>query len=99
MNTLNDASLANGGTLVMPAREPKRGPGKVGIVWARGASRQGLRLEILQDVLRIRGVRGAAFSSEERDVLVVDYDVRSIDNTVILNAVCRPGVWASFVDC
>ena len=97
MNTLNDASLAKDGALVMPAIEPKRGPGKVGIVWARGASRRGLRLKILQDVLRIRGVRSAAFSREQRDVLVVDYDVRSIDKIAILNAVCRPGVWARFV--
>jgi hypothetical protein len=96
MNTTTNTAVESNMGLAVPAREPNRERRRIGIVWARGACRQGLGLEILHDLLRTRGVRRAAFSCDKHDVLLVDYDARFINAVAILNAVCRPGVWARF---
>lgn len=99
MNTTVNRTLESRMTYAMPAAESVREMKCVGVVWARGACRQSLGLEILHDLIRTQGIRRAEFSCKKHDLLLVDYDSRHIDATDILNAICRPGVWAKIVGC
>lgn len=81
----------------MPRGGATRELKRVAIVWARGACRQSLGLEILHDLLCTQGVRQAAFSCDARKLLLIDYDSENIDTIEILNTICRPGVWAKFL--
>ncbi len=71
----------------------------IAVLWARGASQNNVKHEILRDLMQTNGILRAVFSTEKLELLVVDYDSRHIRAAAILETVNRPGVRARIVGC